>query len=495
VSSRSTSNRRRTSGATEPEQVLSGRYLLGPSLGRGGMATVYRGEDLLLGRVVAVKVLAPSFQADADFVERFRREAQAAASLNHPNVVSVFDTGSDGDVHYIVMEYVEGATLADVLREEGTIAPRHAAEIAVAICSALEAAHDRGLVHRDIKPGNVMVTPTGTVKVMDFGIARAASAESFTRPGIVLGTAWYLSPEQARGLPADARSDLYSVGCVLYEMLTGQPPFLGDSPVAVAYQHVSERPPRLTKIDPAIPPALEAIAKKALAKDPARRYQTAGDMRGALESALESGLLPVKLAAATEPLPAEHGGTDALATVPISGPAPTDVLQADPLRDRARTRPLKQPQKKGGPPRWSVLLIAAVILAAAAFAIAWSLKGSPLAVPSQPPPATGTHSPTPPSAAAAYAALTQVIESGVQGGQISHKAGNDLLHRAGDILRGYQEGDLEEIGKKIDDLQGKIDEYAAKGDITSSNEAAVLHQAVSALANAVQAGESSSQGD
>jgi serine/threonine protein kinase len=459
------------------------------------MATVYRGEDLLLGRVVAVKVLAPSFQADAGFVERFRREAQAAASLNHPNVVSVFDTGSDGDVHYIVMEYVEGATLADVLREDGTVAPRHAAEIAVAICSALEAAYERGLVHRDIKPGNVMVTPSGTVKVMDFGIARAASAESFTRPGVVLGTAWYLSPEQARGQPADARSDLYSVGCVLYEMLTGRPPFVGDSPVAVAYQHVSERPPRLTQIDPAIPPALEGIAKKALAKDPPRRYQTGGEMRSALESALEGGLLPVKLAPTTEPLLAEHRGTDALATVPIPGPARTDVLQADPIRDRARTRPLRQPKRKGSLPRWSALLLAAAILAAAAFAIAWGLKGSPLAAPSQPPPATGTHSSTPPSAAAAYAALTRAIESGVQSGQISHRAGNDLLHRAGDILRNYQDGDLEEIGKKIDDLQGKIDEYAAKGDISSSNEAAALHKAVTGFADAMQVGDSSSQGD
>jgi eukaryotic-like serine/threonine-protein kinase len=272
--------------------VLGERYEIGGVLGRGGMAEVHRGRDLRLGREVAVKVLRNDLARDPSFQVRFRREAQAAASLNHPAIVAVYDTGEDrtssGATPYIVMEYVEGETLRDVLRREGVLSPERAMEFTADICAALDFSHRNGIVHRDVKPGNVMVTPEGTVKVMDFGIARAVSdsAATMTSTAAVIGTAQYLSPEQARGESVDARSDVYSVGCLLYELVTGAPPFTGDSPVSVAYQHVREDPRLPSSVNPAIPPDLDAILLKALSKNPANRYQSAADMRNDLLRAL-----------------------------------------------------------------------------------------------------------------------------------------------------------------------------------------------------------------
>jgi beta-lactam-binding protein with PASTA domain/predicted Ser/Thr protein kinase len=268
--------------------VLGERYEIGGVLGRGGMAEVHRGRDLRLGREVAVKVLRSDLARDPSFQVRFRREAQAAASLNHPAIVAVYDTGEDrsssGATPYIVMEYVEGETLRDVLRREGVLSPERAMTFAADICAALDFSHRNGIVHRDVKPGNVMITPQGTVKVMDFGIARAVSdsAATMTSTAAVIGTAQYLSPEQARGESVDARSDVYSVGCLLYELVTGAPPFTGDSPVSVAYQHVREDPKLPSSVNPAIPPDLDAILLKALSKNPANRYQSAADMRNDL---------------------------------------------------------------------------------------------------------------------------------------------------------------------------------------------------------------------
>jgi serine/threonine-protein kinase len=256
------------------------------------MAEVHRGRDLRLGREVAVKVLRSDLARDPSFQVRFRREAQAAASLNHPAIVAVYDTGEDrsssGATPYIVMEYVEGETLRDVLRREGVLSPERAMNFAADICNALDFSHRNGIVHRDVKPGNVMVTPQGTVKVMDFGIARAVSdsAATMTSTAAVIGTAQYLSPEQARGESVDARSDVYSVGCLLYELVTGAPPFTGDSPVSVAYQHVREDPKLPSSVNPAIPPELDAILLKALSKNPANRYQSAADMRNDLLRAM-----------------------------------------------------------------------------------------------------------------------------------------------------------------------------------------------------------------
>src|ERR671916_202829 len=273
-------------------QLLGERYEIGGVLGRGGMAEVHRGRDLRLGREVAVKVLRSDLARDPSFQVRFRREAQASASLNHPAIVAVYDTGEDrtalGATPYIVMEYVEGETLRDVLRREGPLPPERAMSLAADICGALDFSHRNGIVHRDVKPGNVMITPQGSVKVMDFGIARAVSdsAATMTSTAAVIGTAQYLSPEQARGESVDARSDVYPVGCLLYELVPGAPPFTGDSPVSVAYQHVREDPRLPSSVNPAIPPELDAILLKALSKNPANRYQSAADMRNDLLRAM-----------------------------------------------------------------------------------------------------------------------------------------------------------------------------------------------------------------
>jgi len=271
----------------EPHRV-GGRYEIGELLGRGGMAEVRKGTDIRLGRTVAVKRLRTDLASDATFQARFRREAQAAASLNHPAIVSVYDTGeelsTDGSnvsQPYIVMEYVAGRTLRDILREGRKILPERAMEIVSGTLGALDYSHRAGIIHRDIKPGNVMLTPAGDVKVMDFGIARAISDahSTMTQTAAVVGTAQYLSPEQARGETVDSRSDVYSTGCLLFELLTGRPPFVGDSPVAVAYQHVREQAPTPSSFDADLPPELDAIVAKALAKRLEDRYQSAAAMK------------------------------------------------------------------------------------------------------------------------------------------------------------------------------------------------------------------------
>ncbi|MDX6200801.1 MAG: eukaryotic-like serine/threonine-protein kinase, partial [Frankiales bacterium] len=275
----------------EPRR-LGGRYEIGPVLGYGGMAEVLRGRDVRLGRDVAVKILRPDLARDPAFQARFRREAQSAASLNHPSIVAVYDTGEDTQngitTPYIVMEYVEGRTLREVLQTEGGVMPARALEIVAGVCSALQYSHAAGIIHRDIKPANVMLTPDGAIKVMDFGIARAvtAAAATMTQTAAVIGTAQYLSPEQARAEVVDARSDIYSTGCLLYELLTGRPPFVGDSPVSVAYQHVREDAVPPSALVPDIEPSVDAIVMKALAKNPANRYQTAAEMQADITRAL-----------------------------------------------------------------------------------------------------------------------------------------------------------------------------------------------------------------
>jgi serine/threonine-protein kinase len=288
------------------------------------MAKVYRGEDTVLGRPVAIKVLAPQFADDPNFVTRFRREAQAAARISNQNLVSVFDTGSDDGVHYIVMEYVEGRTLADYLAGGGRIMPERSIDIAMDVCRALEAAHAQGVIHRDIKPGNIMLTPRGDVKVTDFGIARmTTTADTVAQTAAVLGTASYLSPEQAQGQPVDGRSDIYSLGCVLYEMLTGRPPFLGDSPVTVASKQVLEQPVPPSKLNPDVSPDLDAVILRAMAKNPANRYQSGEELRADLDRVRRG--LPVQ---ATPLLPVNVGATQVIpqaqptAVLPPSEPEP-----------------------------------------------------------------------------------------------------------------------------------------------------------------------------
>ncbi len=349
--------------AFRPDQIVNERYRVLRKLGAGGMADVYLCEDLKLGRQVALKVLASRFVGDEQFVERFRREAKSAAGLNHPNLVAIYDWGEIDSTYFIVMEYVEGETLKELVRRRGRLAGTDALDIALGLLAAVGYAHRHGVVHRDIKAQNILMDRSGTAKVTDFGIARAGDAD-LTEAGSILGTAQYLSPEQARGAAVDERSDLYSVGIVLYEMLTGRVPFAGDTAVTVAMKHVNELPPEPSEVIPGMPYALNQIVMKALAKDPALRYQTAEDFARDLRAAQLGG--PVS--AATYDAAAAQ---TQLMTVP-----PADATQvmarpagAPPAQRRRSRRTL-----------WLVLLLLAIIAVAAA-ALVWTLSGEQVDVP------------------------------------------------------------------------------------------------------------------
>ncbi len=345
--------------------VVGGRYELGELLGRGGMAEVRKGTDTRLGRVVAVKRLRTDLASDATFQARFRREAQSSASLNHPTIVAVYDTGEEPATDgtgvaqpYIVMEYVAGRTLRDILREGRKILPERALEITSGVLSALDYSHRAGIIHRDIKPGNVMLTPSGDVKVMDFGIARAMSdaQSTMTQTAAVVGTAQYLSPEQARGETVDSRSDVYSAGCLLYELLTGRPPFVGDSPVAVAYQHVREPVTPPSDHDTDLPAEVDAIVMKALTKRLEDRYQSAAAMRSDIERYLAGR--PVEAA-----VPATAPETAATAVVPAySPPVPPVPVAPRPLPEEGYEEP---PRSRTG--LWVLLVLLVVGLIAAAY--------------------------------------------------------------------------------------------------------------------------------
>ncbi|HVQ50694.1 MAG TPA: Stk1 family PASTA domain-containing Ser/Thr kinase [Mycobacterium sp.] len=335
-------------------QHLSDRYEIGEILGFGGMSEVHLARDLRLHRDVAIKVLRADLARDPSFYLRFRREAQNAAALNHPAIVAVYDTGeaetATGPLPYIVMEYVEGVTLRDIVHTEGPMPAKRAIEVIADACQALNFSHQHGIIHRDVKPANIMISKAGAVKVMDFGIARAlADANSVTQTAAVIGTAQYLSPEQARGEKVDARSDVYSLGCVLYEMLTGEPPFTGDSPVAVAYQHVREDPVPPSQRHKDISPELDAVVLKALAKNPDNRYQTAAEMR--------SDLVRV------------HSGEAPEAPKVFTDAERTSLLSSPPSQHRTDTiNPVERPQPEysereergGSVGRW---LIAVAVLA------------------------------------------------------------------------------------------------------------------------------------
>jgi eukaryotic-like serine/threonine-protein kinase len=386
---------------TQP-RLLGDRYELEGVVGRGGMAEVYRARDLRLDRVVAIKTLRADLARDQTFQARFRREAQSAASLNNPSIVAVYDTGEDMStgtpIPFIVMEFVDGKTVRELLNEGHRLLPERTLEIVSGVLRALEYSHQAGIVHRDIKPGNVMVTRNGDIKVMDFGIARAMSdaQATMTQTAQVIGTAQYLSPEQARGERVDTRSDLYSTGCLMYELLVGRPPFTGDSPVAIAYQHVRENPIPPSRLDPELPPWADAIVLKAMAKSPNDRYQTAAEMNADIQRAA-SGM---QVAAAYQQPPTRADYYDyqqrtqrmGPQTVMGAGMAPTTVSQYP----QGGYPPDYQQgyngggydngdnEQRGGSRRWVAWVIAGVVVVAAiiaAFLVLHSSGGSGAYVP------------------------------------------------------------------------------------------------------------------
>ncbi len=360
----------------QPDQVINGRYRVLRKLGGGGMANVYLCEDLTLGRYVALKVLLQRFLSDATFIERFRREAKAAAGLNQANLVSIYDWGEVEGTYYIVMEYVEGETLKDYIRREGRLSGDETVRVALQLLAGVRSAHRYGIVHRDIKPQNVMIDRDGNVKVMDFGIARAGDS-GMTEVGSILGTAQYLAPEQAQGYPVDARSDLYSVGIVLYEMLTGSVPFKGDSAVTVALKHVNEMASEPARLVPDIPYALNKIVLKAIAKNPELRYQSADEFTNDLQMALTGGAL----AAA-----AYDADAEATAFMRTGVTSATAVMPKRPARPVSRSSREREPEKFEPRRRrvWpTVIIIVALlaVIAAAAFGVMRLMGNDGVAVP------------------------------------------------------------------------------------------------------------------
>jgi serine/threonine-protein kinase len=451
-------------------RVLADRYEIGDLLGRGGMAEVYLATDRVLDRPVAVKVLGSWLVNDGTFVERFRREALAAARVSHPNLVAVFDAGSEEDLHYIVMEHVPGETLADVLRHDGPIPSTRATRIASSVGDALGVAHAAGIVHRDVKPANVMLTPDGRVKLMDLGIARGIEGESITRASSILGTAGYVSPEQARGERVDHRSDIYSLGCVLYEMLTGRQPFEADNPVAVAFKHVHEAPLPPTSLEASIPPALEAVVLRAMEKDPASRFPSVADMTTALND--ETALVaPIE---DTRPLPSGEATTPSSA-IGAATPPPTE-----PLRRRTDRPP---PRRRTVPVL--LLLVALALLGGLAFALLGgdlpqgrgstsrspALSASPSGSRSFSPSPSSSPTPTPvDSVQDAVDALEFIVAEGVADGTISPKAGEDIGKRLDDALDKFGEGDTDQAVDKLDDIVQEVEKAVDEGEIAHSQE-------------------------
>jgi len=320
-------------------RMLGNRYEILEKLGGGGMAIVYKGRDTFLNRYVTIKVLRPEFTSDEDFIKRFKREALAVASLSHPNIVNIYDVGQEDDIHYLVMEYVQGDNLKNVIRKNGVLMPEHAVRIAVQVCEALEHAHENHIVHRDVKPHNILIADDGRAKLTDFGIAMEATASTITRTDTIMGSVHYLSPEQARGDIPTPQSDIYSVGILLYEMLTGEQPYSGDSPVAVAIKHIQETPQPVDEVNSDVPAELASVVMRAMEKKPEDRYKSAGELARHLGLALED------TGQATMVLPANE-----LISRAASGAANKKTSK-------------KTPPKNGGPDRRTWILVTVVLLA------------------------------------------------------------------------------------------------------------------------------------
>lgn len=356
-------------------RVLGNRYEIHRRLARGGMAQVYLARDRMLDRPVAIKELVPEFATDPSFVERFRREAQAAANLAHPNIVGVYDWGTQDGTYFIVMEYVDGPSLSQVIRRDGPLHPRRAAELTSEVAAALGFAHSRGVVHRDVKPGNVLLTGSGQAKVTDFGIARALSApeDDLTQAGSVMGTATYFSPEQAQGLPVDPRSDLYSLGVVLYEMVTGRTPFTGDTPLAIAYKHVQDQPPRPDTIIPDLPTGLTAVIMKLLQKRPEDRYASAEDLRGDLRRFLQGEQTNAERALAM--------GATAMTTAAAGTAVAAAATTVQPVAEGAEPTPPEEPPKSRTGWFLAALVVLLLLLAGGLFWFADGLRNEDVELP------------------------------------------------------------------------------------------------------------------
>jgi len=445
-------------------RVLADRYAVGELLGRGGMAEVFGGTDRILDRPIAIKVLGSWLAHDATFVERFRREALAAARVSHPNLVAVYDAGAEDGTPYIVMERVPGETLAEALGREGRLEPARAARIAAEVARALGVAHAAGIVHRDVKPGNVMVTPDGRTKLMDLGIARSLDGETITRASTVLGTAGYVSPEQVRGERVDARSDLYSLGCVLYETVTGRPPFEADNPVAVAYRHIHEDPALPSEVVPGLPPSIDAVTRRAMAKDPEGRFASADELAAALEDATA----PVAPVAPTAPLPVAP---------PPPGP-----------RHAARARRQR--------PWFGIALIAAGLALAAALAFGLldgdtpstppARSPSPSASRSPSPSPTPTPTPTEDPVRSAVDPLFALVGSGLERGRISDHAARDIRHGVDEALHKLDEGKTDDAIEELEKLRDKVAEFVDREEIANS-EKQKLDRAIETIEEQIRA--------
>ena len=443
---------------TGPE-TLGGRYTLVEVLGTGGMATVWRARDEMLGRAVAVKVLSPQYAGDPGFLARFEREARHAASVSSSRLVTVFDSGIDDGTPFLVMELVTGRTLRQVLAETGPLPAGQAVAIAAAVCEGLDAAHAAGLVHRDITPANLMLAGQD-VKSLDFGIARADGTAAGTMTGAILGTASYLSPEQSAGYPAGPQSDLYSLGCVLFEMLTGSPPFTAESPVGIAYRQVHDNPGPPSARNPGLPPSLDAITARLLAKNPAGRPATAAAARAGLLATLAPGN-------GTAVLPVPPGG--------VPGAVPR------------RWRPRRSEAVLAGTLAAALVALTAVLLSSPGNASPAASDG-PAAQASQSSPAARTPSPaaasTLPPAAAAAGTLVGDLQAGVADGQVTQQAGQQLFNQLQQLLFQQPGQNAQQLQNQYDQLVQAYTRFQSQGDI-SGQAATTLPKAISALGNAL----------
>jgi serine/threonine-protein kinase len=463
---------------TQVRETLAERYELLDVLGRGGMGVVYRATDRVLGRTVAVKVLPAERAEDPTFVTRFEREARAAASLSHPNIVAVYDSGRDGDTRFIVMECVPGGSLAALLRQRHPLAAAEAVEIAAQVASALAAAHHAGIIHRDIKPGNVMVNDELRVKVLDFGIARAVATTSLTNTAMILGSAPYMAPEVTRGETADERSDIYSLGCMLYEMLTGRPPFTGELGAAVMHQHNTASPRPVRALNSGTPAALDALVIQMLAKQPSERPQRASQLVDALRASLESATA----ATAVHPGVISRGGVAGAPALP--GAAGAAVTEATRVLRRAVPRRTRE--------RIALAVVIALILIVVAIAASGSSSPTRRAAGARStrantvPRTTSTRAATtttraaktqpsttpaptsPPTVAGAAGALETLATSDLQAGTIDRQAGQQVLGGLQDILTSYNAGNANDALHKLGDLSSHVTQLSAQGDIQAS---------------------------